>query len=178
LEKYRGASGWFDSLYHGVTYDMTIKLDGKLDRKIERKIGSKKLKLKEKASSEYVSHIINAIETNVPFKFHGNVVNKNGSLITNLPKECCVEVPVFADYHGLHPQGGITLPTICQALCTSNIMVQKAAVEGQLSLDRDKIYHAVLLDPNTASVCSPKEIENMVEEMFEAEKQWLPQFNQ
>ncbi len=178
LEKYRGASGWFDSLYHGVTYDMTIKLDEKLDRKLKRRIDRRKLKLKKNASGEYVSHIINAIETNVPFKFHGNVANKNGSLITNLPKECCVEVPVFADYHGLHPQGGITLPTICQALCTSNIMVQKAAVEGQLLLDRKKIYHAVLLDPNTASVCSPKEVENMVEEMFEAEKQWLPQFNQ
>ena len=177
LEKYRGASGWFDSLYHGVTYDMTIKLDGKLDRKIERKIARKKLKLKEKASNEYISHIINAIETDIPFRFNGNVVNKNGSLITNLPNECCVEVPVFADYHGLHPQGGIELPTVCQALCISNVMVQKAAVEGQLFLDREKIYHAVLLDPNTASVCSPKEVKNMVEEMFEAEKQWLPQFN-
>ena len=57
-------------------------------------------------------------------------------------------------------------------------MVQKAAAEEQLLLDRDKIYYAVLLDLNTASVCSFKEIENMVEEMFEAEKQLLPQFNQ
>ena len=116
------------------------------------------------------------METDIPFRFNGNVMNKNGSLITNLPKECCVEVPAFADYQGLHPQGGIVLPTICQALCTSNVMVQKAAVEGQLNLDKEKIYHAVLLDPNTASVCSPKEVRNMVDEMFEAEKQWLPQF--
>ena len=55
-------------------------------------------------------------------------------------------------------------------------MVQKAAVEGQLNLDKEKIYHAVLLDPNTASVCSPKEVRDMVDEMFEVEKRWLPQF--
>jgi len=35
----------------------------------------------------------------------------------------------------------------------------------------------VFKDPNAASVCSPKEVKNMVEEMLEAEKQWLPQFN-
>ena len=167
LEKYSGAKTGFDSLLQAEDFRMQVWIQGKMERRFERKLSRNKLILKKKPSGEYVSHIINAIETNVPFKFHGNVVNKNGSLITNLPKECCVEVPVFADYHGLHPQGGITLPTICQALCSSNIMVQKAAVEGQLLLDRDKIYHAVLLDPNTASVCSPKEIENMVEEMFE-----------
>jgi alpha-galactosidase len=148
-----------------------------MDRQFERRLSRKKLSLKNAPSYEYVSHIINAMETNIPFGFNGNVMNTNGSLITNLPKNCCVEVPVFADYQGLHPQGGITLPTICQGLCTSNIMVQKAAVEGQLMLDKEKIYHAVLLDPNTASVCSPKEVRDMVDEMFEAENRWLPQFN-
>ena len=116
------------------------------------------------------------METNEPFGFNGNVINKEGSLITNLPKGCCVEVPVFADNHGLHPQGGIVLPTVCQALCTSNIMVQKAAVEGVLEMNREKIYHAILLDPNTASVCSTMQIREMVEEMFEAETKWIPKF--
>jgi len=116
------------------------------------------------------------METNEPFVFNGNVINKGGGLIINLPKDCCVEVPTFADNRGVHPQGGITLPTICQALCMSNIMVQKAAVEGALELNQEKIYHAVLLDPNTASVCSPAEIRAMVDELFEAEAQWLPQF--
>jgi alpha-galactosidase len=55
-------------------------------------------------------------------------------------------------------------------------MVQKATVEGFLAKDREMIYHACLLDPNTASVCSPEEIRSMVEELFEAEAQWLPGF--
>jgi alpha-galactosidase len=128
------------------------------------------------ASGEYGSRIINAIETNQPFRFNGNVMNTKGSLITNLPADCCVEVPVFADYHGLHPQGGIELPTACQALCISNIMVQKATVEGFLAKDKEKVYQAILLDPNTASVCSPEEIRSMVDELFKAEAKWLPGF--
>jgi len=176
LERYSGAKTGFDSLLQAEDYHIQIKNLGRMERRFERRLSNKKLSLKKKPSLEFVSHIINAMETDIPFRFNGNVMNKNGSLITNLPKECCVEVPAFADYQGLHPQGGIVLPTICQALCTSNVMVQKAAVEGQLNLDKEKIYHAVLLDPNTASVCSPKEVRDMVDEMFEVEKRWLPQF--
>jgi alpha-galactosidase len=55
-------------------------------------------------------------------------------------------------------------------------MVQKAAVEGALELDKEKIYHSILLDPNTASVCSPAEIRDMVNEMFEKEARWIPRF--
>ena len=55
-------------------------------------------------------------------------------------------------------------------------MVQKVAVEGILEMNREKIYHAILLDPNTASVCSPAEIRDMVNEMFEKEARWIPQF--
>ncbi len=178
LEKYSGKKSGHDSLLQAEDYKMQTKNQERMERRFEQKISRKKLILKRTPSYEYCSHIINAMETNIPFRFNGNVMNKNGSLITNLPKDCCVEVPIFADYHGLHPQGGIELPTVCQALCISNVMVQKAAIEGQLSLDREKIYHAILLDPNTASVCSPKEVKDMVEDMFEAEKQWLPQFNQ
>jgi alpha-galactosidase len=176
LEKYRGYKTGYSSLLQAEDYRMQVKNQEKMERRFERRLSRKKLIPKRIPSNEYVSHIINAMETDIPFRFNGNVMNKNGSLITNLPKDCCVEVPMFADYQGLHPQGGITLPTICQALCTSNVMVQKAAVEGQLMLDKEKIYHAVLLDPNTASVCSPKEVREMVDEMFEAEKRWLPQF--
>ena len=176
LEKYKGGGHWFNSLTHGITYEIdsteAIKLEARLERKIKRK-----LKLREKPTDEYVSHIINAIESNIPFVFNGNVMNKEGGIITNLPPGCCVEVPVFADHQGLHPQGGIKLPTVCQALNISNILVQKATIEGVIESNKEKIYHAVLLDPNTASVCSPKEVRNLVDEMFEAEKQWLPKFD-
>jgi len=175
LEKYRGTM-IFANLEHNYNYVMTKKNSESLDKRISRTLNRKKLKLKKEHSGEYASYIMNAIETNKPFIFNGNVINKHGGLITNLPKECCVEVPVTADSVGLHPQGGIELPTVCQALCISNIMVQNAAVEGALTLDREKIYHSILLDPNTASVCSPQEIRDMVDDMFEVEAKWLPKF--
>lgn len=175
LEKYKGSDNWHNSLTHGIVLEMDSLDANRLEKRFNRRLSRKKLRLKKTPTDEYASHIINAMENNIPFRFNGNVINKGG-LITNLPEECCVEVPVFADFHGLHPQGSITLPTICQALCMSNVMVQKAAVEGAFTLDKEKIYQAVLLDPNTASVCSPAEIRNLVNEMFEAETQWLPNF--
>jgi len=182
LEKYKGDLGKmsfipdFTSLKHAYNYEYSKKNSESVDEIISKKLSRKKARLKKGASHEYAAHIINAMETNEAYGFNGNVINKEGALITNLPKGCCVEVPVFADSHGLHPQGGIELPTVCQALNMSNIMVQKAAIEGALNLDKESIYHAVLLDPNTASVCSPQEVREMVEEMFEAEKKWLPHF--
>ncbi len=177
IDKYKssGISG-FSTLEQAYYYNSCVKKADEMDDNFEQKLLKEKLPLKRHPSEEYVSNIVNAMETDHPFRFNGNVINKGQGLITNLPRDCCVEVPVFADAHGLHPQGGITLPTVCQALCTSNIVVQKAAVEGALTLDKKKIYHAVLLDPNTASVCSPEEVRAMVDEMFEAEACWLPQF--
>lgn len=171
LEKYKGSETGFDSLKHGWTME---QFKNRTDDREEMVKGEPaRTNFKEHPTSEYGSHIINAMETNVPFRFNGNVMNKDGGLITNLPANCCVEVPVFADYHGLHPQGGIELPTVCQALCTSNIMVQKAAVEGVVKKDRERLYQALLLDPNTASVCSPEEIRDMFEELLGANEKWL-----
>lgn len=174
LEKFQGSSTGM--IEQAADYLTQVKMQGRFERSILRALKKQKLPYKKVATGEYAPFIINAMETNEPFGFNGNVINKEGSLITNLPEGCCVEVPVFADNHGLHPQGGIVLPTICQALCTSNIMVQKAAVEGVLEMNRDKIHHAILLDPNTASMCSTSQIYEMVEEMFEAEAKWIPKF--
>jgi alpha-galactosidase len=177
LEQYKSEKFFYGHLRHGSYYELCVNTEGETEKRFEERLEEPILKLKKDPTPEYASHILNAIETNKPFGFHGNLINKDQALITNLPRGCCVEIPVFADSHGIHPQGGIILPTICQALCISNIMVQKAAVEGALELDKEKIYHAVLLDPNTASVCSPKEVRDMVDEMFEKEAKWLPQFN-
>ncbi len=173
LDKYKTDLDWFSILEHASDYNTQIKFQGSFERKAKEWIEQDKLRIKEHPSGEYASFIINAIETNKPFRFNGNILNTNQGLITNLPDGCCVEVPIFADSQGIHPQGGIKLPTICQALCTSNIMVQKAAVEGYIEKDKEKIYHAVLLDPNTASVCSPAEIKDMVDEMFKAQSTWI-----
>jgi alpha-galactosidase len=125
-------------------------------------------------SQEYAAEIMNARLTGQPFRFQGNVLNKG--LITNLPEDCCVEVPVFVDGQGFHPTHVGALPTVCAALCRSNISVQELAVEAALKGDYEAAYQACLLDPVTAAALAPHEIRNMVDELFEAEMRWLPQF--
>lgn len=172
LEKYRGSKTGFDSLEHAV--DMkNFERDSKIANQKAEEDETVHMNFKKEASHEYASGIVNAIESDNIFRFNGNVMNRGQGLIINLPRDCCVEVPCYADAYGVHPQGGIELPVQCQALNTSNIMVQKAAVEGALTMNREKIYHAIMLDPNTASVCSPEEIRDMVDEMFKAEAKWL-----
>ncbi|XKI12581.1 hypothetical protein GGGNBK_13080 [Sporosarcina sp. ANT_H38] len=48
--------------------------------------------LTHERNSEYGSYIIEAMETNEPFKIGGNVLN-TGRLISNLSEKACVEVP-------------------------------------------------------------------------------------
>ncbi len=126
-------------------------------------------------SEEFTAEIMNARLTGVPFRFAGNVLNRG--FITNLPQECCVEVPVFADRDGLHATCVGELPRVCAALCRSNVSVQELAVEAALGGDFEAAYHACLVDPLTAAVLAPHEIRNLTGEMFAAQMQWLPQFH-
>lgn len=125
-------------------------------------------------SIEYGSYIIEALETGRTFKFNGNVIN--GGMITNLPPDCCAEGPIFADGTGLHKTIVGDLPPQCAALNLTNINVQRLAVEAAVTGDPEHIVHACALDPLTGAVLTLKEIREMVGEMLEAQRQWLPQF--
>ncbi len=125
-------------------------------------------------SPEYTSNIIYSLETNELFRFNGNVMNYG--LISNLPEGCCVEVPCLVDSLGIHPCAVGELPPQCAALDRMNINAQTLAVQAALEGDRDKAFQAVLVDPLTAAVLRPKEIRAMFDELFEANRQWMPQF--
>lgn len=118
--------------------------------------------------------IIDSMETGVIRRINGNV--ENTGIVTNLPYGCCVEVPCFVDEGGLHPCYVGDLPPQCAALNRTNINVLELAVKAALEADRELAYQAVLFDPLTAAVLTPEEIRKMVNEMFEAEREWLPQF--
>ena len=125
-------------------------------------------------SAEYASHILEAHETGVPFRFSGNV--RNDGYINNLPIGCCVEVPTYVDRLGLHPTVVGDLPRQCAALNMSNVSVQGLAVEAALTGDPEMLMQAVAMDPLSAAVLTLKEIREMVIEMLEAQREWLPQF--
>jgi alpha-galactosidase len=122
-------------------------------------------------SHEYFSRILNAIETNEPYVFNGNVYNTG--LITNLPPGSVVEVPILTDGCGLHPCYVGDLPPALAALNRSNLCVQELAVKGFVEQDRECIYRAVQLDPLTASKLTLPKIREMVNEMFEADKEYV-----
>ena len=125
-------------------------------------------------SVEYCSYILEAIETGVPFRFNGNVLNHG--MIENLPWDCCAEGPLYADATGVHRTIVGELPPQLAALNMTNINVQRLAVHAAYSGDPEDIVHALALDPLTSAVCTLAEIRQMASELLEAEKQWLPQF--
>ncbi|MCF7669738.1 MAG: alpha-galactosidase [Verrucomicrobia bacterium] len=128
----------------------------------------------EKRSVEYCSYILEAAETCVPFKLNGNI--RNDAYITNLPDGCCVEVPVYIDALGLHPLKVGNLPPQCAALNQTNVNVQSLVVESALTGNPEYAMQALALDPLTSAVCTLSEAREMTAELFNAEKEWLPQF--
>lgn len=127
-----------------------------------------------KKTHEYGSAIINAIETNETFKFGGNVLN-NG-LITNLPADAVVEVPCIADALGITPCKIGDLPPQLAALNRTNINPQLLAVEAALTLKKEYIYHAAMLDPHTSAELTMDEIIAMCDDLIKAHEGFLPQY--
>ena len=123
-------------------------------------------------SHEYCASILDAIETNRPFRFNGNV--RNHGVITNLPSNAVVEVPILTDGTGLHPCYVGALPPELAALNRTNLNVQEVVVEALKRQDRELVYRAVQLDPLTAAVCSLDQARQMVDELFAAHEAWLP----
>ncbi|WP_226527207.1 alpha-glucosidase/alpha-galactosidase [Metabacillus niabensis] len=126
-------------------------------------------------SHEYGSRIIEAIETNIPFKFGGNVLNK-GRLISNLPENAVVEVPCVADRSGINPCYVGDLPEQLAALNRTNINTQLLTIEAAVTKKREHIYQAAMLDPHTAAELSIDKIVAMCDELIEAHGDWIPNF--
>jgi len=123
---------------------------------------------------EYASYIIEAMETNKPYKIGGNVLNTG--LITNLPKEACVEVPCLVDASGVTPCYIGDLPPQLAALNRTNINVQLLTIEAAVTLKKEYIYYAAMLDPHTSSELTIDEIKAMCDDLIEAHGDWLPKY--
>ncbi len=124
---------------------------------------------------EYASYIFEAIETGNPYVFGGNVPNTG--LITNLPNNCCVEVKCVADKNGITPTYVGDLPPQCAALTRTNVNVHELTIEAALTLKKEHIYHAALLDPHTASELTIDEIVSLCDDLIEAHGEYLPEYH-
>ena len=120
---------------------------------------------------EYAAYIINAMEGGAPFKFNGNVPNKG--LVDNLPANACVEAPVWASRDGLEAVAVGPLPQSVAPLTNLYSQIEEMAVEGILKGDKRLIYQAVAYSPLSAAVCSLREIQSMVDELFAVNEAFL-----
>jgi alpha-galactosidase len=123
---------------------------------------------------EYAAAIINALQGGAPYKFNGNV--RNTGLISNLPADACVEVPVLVDRAGFHPMHVGALPAECALLTQLSSGIEELAIQGSLTGDPTLIYRAICHDPLTAAVLSLAEIRQMTNDLFAQNAAYLPQF--
>ncbi len=126
-------------------------------------------------SKEYGSRIIEACETGVPYKIYGNV--QNDGLITNLPKNACVEVPIMIDENGLNPCVVGDIPDQLAGLNMTHIAVHNMTIQAAVTLEKEYIYRAAYLDPHTRDQLTLDEIKSLCDDLIEAHGDWLPKFH-
>ncbi|MBE6385146.1 MAG: alpha-glucosidase/alpha-galactosidase [Lentisphaerae bacterium] len=131
-------------------------------------------KLGHTMSHEYGSLIMEAMVTNKPIQIGGNVLN-NG-LITNLPSDAVVEVPCLVDRNGVQGTFIGDLPTQCAAMNMTNINVQLLTIEAALTLKKERIYQAALMDPHTAAELPVDKIIKMCDALIDAHGDMLPKY--
>jgi alpha-galactosidase len=145
-------------------------------------------------SWEYASWIVEAIEKDQPYRVHGNVMNtphgpharglgttprvtgEAGKLITNLPGDGCVEVACHVDGNGVQPTRFGQLPPQMAAICQQNMAYFDLAATAIIERSKQAAVHALMLDPLCQAVCTPGQIRDMTHEMFDAEKDFLPEY--
>ena len=123
-------------------------------------------------SMEYAADIFNArVGDGKPFVFNGNVPNHGA--ISNLPYDCCVEVPVVADRMGFRTTIVGPLPEHIAILVNTTARLESLVVDAAMRKDKEAVYHAVYMDPLSSAVCSLEEIRNMCDELFELNRDYL-----
>jgi alpha-galactosidase len=173
IEKYcNHGTSWNPGVY-AFGRDTYLGRTGSWKQSIQEWLDSDEIDLER--GNEYAASIFNAcIGDNEMFEFNGNI--RNTGLITNLPEGCCVEVPVIASRAGLKAVHVGALPDHLALINDVSARCEELAVAGAIEGDRRKIFHAICMDPLTSAVCSLEEIQNMVDEMFARNREWLPQF--
>jgi len=130
--------------------------------------------LDHQRTGEYASCVLEAMETDVPCRIGGNVMNDG--LITNLPRKACVEVPCMVDRNGVQGIRVGDLPEQCAAVNRTAVNVQILTVEAALTLRKDYVYQAAMLDPHTAAELTLDQIRSLCDDMIEAHGHMLPKF--
>lgn len=115
--------------------------------------------------------IIASQQDNLGRQFFINIPNRG--IITNLPAEAVVEIPVTVDAAGIHPYalGDLPLPlvpTLAHKIASLDLIIE-AAMQGS----REKAVNAMINDPHFSDM---KLAHTVVNELIDAELAYLPRF--
>jgi len=173
---------WIKARYPQLIEQFNIPLDEYPRRCVNQIAGWAKMRddvlgnhaLTHERTHEYGSYIIEALETDVPYRIGGNVLNHG--LITNLPSEAVVEVPCLVDRNGVQPTFVGKLPEHLAALNRTNINPQILTVEAAFSRKKDDVYHAAYLDPHTAAELSLDDIRALCDDLIAAHGTMMPAY--
>ncbi|MGF1656188.1 MAG: alpha-glucosidase/alpha-galactosidase [Verrucomicrobiales bacterium] len=130
----------------------------------------------EKRSEEHASYIIESLETGRPYRGHFNIINQGH--ITNLPDECCIEIPGYVDGNGINMPIVGALPMACAATCSASVRVQEMGMEAAVHGNVTLLKQAMLHDPLVGAVCNPEEVWQMTDELLIEQAEWLPNYAQ
>ena len=173
IEKYcTHGTGWNPGL-HAFSLNLRLERRDHWREEIDKWINEEPVD--QNKGVEYAAEIFNArFGDQKPFVFNGNVIN-NGC-ITNLPATSCVEIPVIADKDGFKKTFVGDIPSHLAIMINTTAQIEDLVVEGTMEKNKEKIIHAVMMDPLSSAVCSMQEIREMCNELFEINKDFLGDF--
>jgi alpha-galactosidase len=123
---------------------------------------------------ELAAQFIRSLESGFEQEIYVNV--RNDGKISNLPADACVEVPCDLSAAGAVPRAVGELPVQLAALNRTFLNVVELTVRAALTGQRDHVYQAALLDPNTSATLTTDQTVAMCDELLEAHAALLPSF--
>ena len=158
-----------DYKWKGIDFDLIESWRNNSFESIQ-KLKDGKIGFKEFSSSTETSvHFIRSLATGKVSLEMANVLNKG--YIENISDDIIVEVPVFVDKFGLHPQKIGRLPDAIAAKCDALGREYSLAVRAAIECDKTLALQAMMLDPLCANCKYP---ELLLDELINAYKHELP----
>ncbi len=103
-----------------------------------------------------------------------HVVNtRQSGAVPGWPADWVLEMPCRIDAAGIHPLPAEPLPAVCFGLVSQVKAYELLTVEAAVHGDRQAAYQALLANPLGPSA---DQIENVLEDMLETNRAYLPQF--
>jgi len=100
---------------------------------------------------------------------------RNNGAVTDWPADWVLEMPAKVDRQGIHPLPAEPLPVTCFGLISAVKMYEILTVQAAVHGDRNAAYQALLAHPLGPSA---DQVQEVLDDMLETNKQWLPQFFQ